>query len=48
MLYPWLDANARMLAALQRGERGIVDVLVVALLLFLIWIVVAGRRVIVQ
>jgi hypothetical protein len=48
MLHPWLDTNVQLLADLYKGERGIVDVLIVALLLFLVWIVATGRRVVVQ
>jgi len=42
----WLDPIIRLLRNLHRDESG--DILVWLLIIFVLWLVIAGRRVIVQ
>jgi len=47
-MYTWLEAYIRgIVYRYLRGEQG-QDVLILLLVLFLIWLLVAGRRVVVQ
>lgn len=41
----WLEAKIR---ARLGGERGATEVIVLALVIFLIWLLMTGRRVVVQ
>jgi hypothetical protein len=43
---PWLDPIVRWLRSLRRDESG--EILILLLVIFLLWVLVAGRRVIVQ
>ena len=43
---PWLDPIIRLLRNFHRDESG--DVIVLLLVVLLIWLLIAGRRVIVQ
>jgi hypothetical protein len=45
----WLEHALRLAARkVFRDERGQTDILIVALLIFLIWLISSGRRVVVQ
>lgn len=45
----WLEHVLRLAARkVFRDERGQTDILIVALLIFLIWLISSGRRVVVQ
>ena len=44
-LFTWLRAY---LLSRTRGERGQAEVIVILIILFLLWLIVQGRRVVVQ
>lgn len=45
----WLESWLRMaVAKLWRDERGQAELLIIVLLVFLVWLVSTGRRVVVQ
>ena len=48
-MHIWLDHWLRLAARrLGRDERGQAELLIIALLIFLIWLISTGRRVLVQ
>jgi hypothetical protein len=44
-IMPWLEARVRSALANQRGQA---EVIVVALIIFLLWLLLTGRKVVVQ
>ncbi len=44
-LLPWLEAKLRARLA---GERGATELIVAALIVFLFWLLLTGRKVVVQ
>jgi hypothetical protein len=45
-MHPWLETNLRVLQ--ERSEEGLVDLLLVALIAFVVALLVTGHRVVVQ
>lgn len=44
-IFPWVEAYVRSRFSNQRGQA---DVVVILIILFLLWLIVQGRRVVVQ